>query len=291
MQYYHQHEARPSNPESPKHAERDSDFDCNYAPCQGSTEEPRLKAAAAPTCTCRAHSGSISAAPDYRVKHPQEGDNTMPHTDDSSPTVEARLRQIDPTARMQVYFQGILDDACFLYAQANAYKALTGKRVTREHWNRAVSRLPQPAAFLGGPGATQLSYDQAVRHIEGILDAFSDPGETFRLDQLNSADGIADLCGAVSADSVVVFAYGGHAEFQNPQTHVVCGVAVSDGPPVALHLACSAAFSSRYLRFGQYFERHHPHLGRWSNDSIQVGSDVVIAPNFRWRVTFAEPPS
>jgi hypothetical protein len=190
---------------------------------------------------------------------------------------------------VQVYFQGIFDDACFLYALVNAYKALTHKRVTREHWTRAVSRLPEPAAFLGGRGATQLNSAQVARHIEGVLDALSDPGETFRLHQLSRRAGIADLCGAVSSDSVVVFAYGGRTEFQNPQAHVVCGVAVSDGPPVALHLACSAALASRYLRFGKYFERHHPHLGRWSNDSIQVDNDVLIAPNFRWRVTFAEP--
>jgi hypothetical protein len=58
---------------------------------------------------------------------------------------------------MHVYFQGLLDDACFLYALANAYKALTFKRATREHWDRAISRLPDPAVFLGGPGATELS--------------------------------------------------------------------------------------------------------------------------------------
>lgn len=117
----------------------------------------------------------------------------MPHADDSSASADAPLRQIDPTTRVQVYFQGILDDACFLYAQANAYKALTGKRVTPEHWNWAVSRLREPAAFLGGPGATQLSYDEAVRHIEGVLEAFSDPGETFTLDKLSPSAGIADF--------------------------------------------------------------------------------------------------
>lgn len=224
-------------------------------------------------------------AVEYRVKHPHEGRDTMSQTSDSSATVDAAPRQIDAAARIQIYFQGVLDDACFLYAQANAYKALTGKRVTPEHWSRAVSRLPDPAAFLGGLGATQLHYEEAVRRIEDTLDAFSDPGETFRIDQLSPSGGIGDLCGAVSSDSVVVFAYGGRTEFQNPRTHVVCGVAVSDGPPVALHLACSAAFWSRYLRFGEYFERHHSHLGRWSNDSIGVAADVAIAPNFRWRVT------
>lgn len=60
--------------------------------------------------------------------------------------------------------------------------------------------------------------------------------------------------------------------------------------PAALHLACSAAFSSWYLRFGSCFERH-PHVGRWSNDSIRGDDDVVIAPNCRWRVRLAEPRS
>src|SRR5579875_2522164 len=212
----------------------------------------------------------------------------MSRKDDSSAIVDAPSRRINRDARMQVYFQGVLDDACFLYAQANAYKALTGKRVTPEHWNRAVSRLAEPAAFLGGPGATQMSEDAARRHINEILDAFADPGEMFRLDKLSPSAGIADFCSAISSDSVVVFAYGGPTEFQNPKTHVVCGVAVSEGPPATLHLACSAAFLSRYLRFGTYCERHHPHLDRWSNDSIPADSDVVIAPNFRWKVTFVE---
>ncbi|WP_188895701.1 hypothetical protein [Microlunatus endophyticus] len=192
---------------------------------------------------------------------------------------------------MQIYVQGILDGACFLYALANAYKALTGKKVTREHWNRAVARLPEPAEFLGGSGATRLSYGEAVRHIDSTLDAFSDSGETFRVDQLDPAAGIVNLCRAVSSDSVVIFPYGGQTEFQHLSSHMVCGVAVSDGPPMRLHLACSFAFWSRYLKSGDYFERHHPDLGRWSNDSVQPDSEVVIAPNFRWKVTLGGPHS
>lgn len=195
-------------------------------------------------------------------------------------------RAVDPTARMQVYFQSNLDSACFLYAPANAYKALTGKRVPRERWNEAISRVPDPAAFLGGPGATQLHHGEARRLIESVLDAFSDPGETFVLTQLSASAGIADLGGEVSENSVVVFAYGGRTEFQQPEAHVVCGVAVSDGPPATLHVACSTAFWTRYLKFGEYSERHDRHLAnRWSNDSIRDGDPVTIAPNFRWRVT------
>ena len=200
------------------------------------------------------------------------------HAGESPLTREAPSRLVDPTTRIQVYFQGILDGACFLYAQANTYKALTGKRVTREHWNSAVSRLPDSARFLGGPGATDLGYEEAARLIRDILEAFSDPGETFTLDKLSASAAIADLCSAISVDSVVVFAYGGPSEFQHPASHIVCGVAASDDR-TQLHLACSAAFSSRYLQFGEYFERHHPDLGRWSNDSIPVGSGVRSHPS------------
>ena len=216
-----------------------------------------------------------------------DDENAIAHSGESPSSQERPSRLVDPTARVQVYFQGLLDGACFLYAQANAHKALTGRRVTRENWNSAVSRLPDSARFLGGAGATDLGYDEASRLIRDILGAFSDPGETFTLGKLSSSAAIADLCSAVSADSVVVFAYGGRTEFQHPASHIVCGVAASDDG-ARLHLACSAAFSGRYLPDGEYFERHHAHLRRWSNDSISADSDVVIAPNFRWRITFQD---
>ncbi len=193
--------------------------------------------------------------------------------------------------RIQIYFQSVLDSACFLYAPANAYKALTGKRVTREHWNGAISRVPDPTAFLGGLGATQLHYEAAERLIGTVLAEFADPGEAFAIDRLSPDAHIADLGAAVSKHSVVMFAYGGPTEFQHPEAHVVCAVAPSDGPAAALHIACSTAFWGRYLRFGEYFERHHAHLGRWSNDSILVDQPVTIAPNFRWQITLTDTAS
>lgn len=205
--------------------------------------------------------------------------------DEIGGAAEVTSRRPDPTAHVQIYFQGFLDTGCFLYAQANAYKALTGKRITRDHWNRAIALLPTPTLFLGGPGATEFTYEEAVDLIGRTLEAFSDPGETFIIDKLSSSAGVAELCGELSPTSVVVFAYRGPTEFQNPATHVVCGVAATDQPEQTLHLACSAAFSARYLSSGDYFERHHPNVGRWSNDSISVVDKVVIAPDFRWRIT------
>lgn len=207
----------------------------------------------------------------------------------SPSTTEVSPRAVDPAVRIQVYFQGILDGACFLYALANAYKALTGKRVTREHWNRAIALVPDPAAFLGGPVANQLHHEEAQRLIEAVLGEFKDPGEEFTLERLDPSAEIADLAYHVSAESVVLFAYGGLTEFQNPESHIVCGVAATDGPDAALHLACSTAFWGRYLSAGEYDERHHPELGRWSNDSIPVGNPVTVAPKYRWRITLAPP--
>ena len=197
------------------------------------------------------------------------------------------MRAVDPSLRIQVYFQGILDGACFLYAQANVYKALTGKRVTKEHWNRAIALIPAPAAFLGGPGATQLHREEAEHLIEAVLGEFKDPGEAFTIERLDPKAQIAALGDRISSESVVLFAYGGPTEFQNPESHIVCGVAATAGPNAALHLACSTAFWGRYLSTGEYVERHHPELGRWSNDSIPVVSSVAIAPNYRWRISLS----
>lgn len=196
----------------------------------------------------------------------------------------AGSRALDPQWRMQIYHQGFFDGACFLYAQANAYKALTGKKVGREQWDRPVALLPQPVRFFGLPGAQGLPYDEAVDHINSLLSAFSDPGEEFIVDQLSREAGIEELCAAVAPDSVVVFAFGGQTEFQKLDSHLVCGVSASDDP-TALHLACSNAFFFRHLMHGGYVERHDPALGRYSNDSIPAGSPVVIAPYFRWRIT------
>jgi hypothetical protein len=190
--------------------------------------------------------------------------------------------------RRQIYHQGCWDGACFLYSIANAYKALTGSKVTREKWDRALEHVPNPLGFLGGIGATRLSYEEAVGLIEAMLDAFSDPDERFKIDQLDHTATTADICREISLDAVVLFAFAGPTEVHHPRHHIACGVATSAEPAV-LHIACSAAFSSRHLRDGEYFERFHPSVGRYSNDSIAIDSPVQVGPNWRWRITLTSP--
>src|SRR5437667_9270312 len=122
--------------------------------------------------------------------------------------------------RRQIYHQGLWDGACFLYAIANAYKALTGSEVTREKWDRALERVPNPLGFLGGVGATRLPYEEAVGLIEAMLDAFSDPGERFEIDQLSRTATTAEICREVSLDAVVLFAFGGPTEVHHPESHI-----------------------------------------------------------------------
>ena len=188
--------------------------------------------------------------------------------------------------RRQIYHQGFWDGACFLYAVANAYKALTGRKVTREKWDRAVRRVPDPLRFLTGIGATTLSYEDAAGLIEAILDALSEPDERVTIERLSRTATTADLCREVSPDAVLLFAFSGPTPVHHPESHVVCSVATSAEPAV-LHIACSASFSSRHLRDGQYVEQFHPSVGRYSNDTIAVDSPVEIAPNWRWRLTLA----
>jgi hypothetical protein len=190
--------------------------------------------------------------------------------------------------RRQIYHQGFWDGACFLYAIANAYKALTRSKVTRQKWDRAVGLIPNPLDFLGGVGATALSYDEAVALIEAVLGAFSDPGESVKVHQLSRTASMAEIGNEISPLAVVLFAFSGPTEVHHPESHIVCGVTTT-AEPALLHVACSAAFSSRHLRDGEYFERFHPSVGRYSNDSIRVDSQVQVAPNWRWRLTLASP--
>ena len=173
------------------------------------------------------------------------------------------------------------DGACFLYAIANAYKALTGNKVEREKWDRGLRCVPRPIDLLSGVGATSLSYDEAVALLEGVLGAFSEADESFDVVQIGAEATTAEIAEEVSGDAVVLFAFSGPTEVHVPESHIVCGVAAEAN---ALHVSCSAAFSSRHLRDGDYVETYHQSDGRYSNDVIAIGGPVRIAPRWRWRV-------
>lgn len=185
---------------------------------------------------------------------------------------------------LQIYSQGLRDGACLLYAVANTYKALTGNKVTRDKWNVGVSQLANPTAFLTGIGARHLDDREVVTVIEGMLGAFAEPAEHFDLKQLPASAGIAELCASVSEYSVALFAYSGETEFLEVDDHIVCGVAASEDAET-LHIACSAALWMRHVDHAGYFERSHRRLNRYSNDSITAECRVVVAPNWRWRVS------
>ena len=189
----------------------------------------------------------------------------------------------------EIYSQGLRDGACLLYATANAYKALTGNKVNRDKWNGGVEQLADPATFLSGVGATHLTYEEVVAAIEGMLAAFAEPGEQFTLDQLPASAALPDVCDAISEHSVVLLAYRGRTEFLDVDDHIVCGVAASDAGST-LHVACSAALWMRHVDQPAYFERHHRRLNRYSNDSISAQRPVVLAPNWRWRLTLDSRP-
>jgi hypothetical protein len=108
--------------------------------------------------------GSRRAVPELiATVHRRSLGGTMTEGMSASRSNETEDRAIDPSLHGQVYFQGALDGACFLYAVANAYKALATKKVSTTRWHAAVAHAPDPAGFLGATGATQLGHSEAQR--------------------------------------------------------------------------------------------------------------------------------
>ena len=157
--------------------------------------------------------------------------------------------------RRQIYHQGFWDGACFVYAVANAYKALSGARVTRDKWDQVIRRLPDPVRFLTGIGATTLSYEDAVDLVGIMLDAFAEPGERIGNDQLRPGATTAELVERSTRCSSVVHVV--DRPRCTGESHRVWRRRSAD--PAALHIACSLILSS-HLHDGRYEEQFHRRL-------------------------------
>ena len=192
------------------------------------------------------------------------------------------------TQNRQIYHQGHFDGACFLYSVTNTYKALTGKVVTGKDWDRLLTQVPGALNFFQySIGATQYTLDQVLDVTNRTLAALDEEQQGFDIHQIERSAGLSEICDHISADSVVHFAFRGNTEFQQQIRHVVCGVAFSTDP-LRLYTACSSVLSRRIYQLGDYYERHHPEFGRYSNDSITKDCDITIAPNWRLKITLRE---
>jgi hypothetical protein len=62
----------------------------------------------------------------------------------------------------KILSQGEFDGACFIYAVANAFLCLTGKRPTQHKWDKAIDVLSFKKDFLKGGTGTERCFDEEI---------------------------------------------------------------------------------------------------------------------------------
>lgn len=190
-------------------------------------------------------------------------------------------RNIMPQRR--IFSQGDFDGACLLYALANAYTALTGHAPGCAAWDKGIAALPSARAFLQGcVGTSRACYrSQELQEqvLTSMLGCFSESGSAVHAEWLPDCREVASAAERVARDAVVVFRYHGKTAQVITDDHWVCGVAVTGGPPLRLHLACSFRHSQdSRLNAQRYGERFFRGVGRYANDWVTPEHEIVIIP-------------
>jgi len=189
--------------------------------------------------------------------------------------------------RRRIHTQGDFDGACFLYAIANAYTALTGRRPELEAWDEGIRAIPHALDFLQGcVGTTQhheKDADLLCNTVTAMLAAFSGKGASPSVEFCPHVSDLASVAQLVGQRSVVVFNYKGETRHVRAGDHWVCAVAV-DGDPLTVHVACSIRRSDDG-RFNdrEYVETHHRDADRYSNDCIaeEHMTEIVAGTAFK----------
>ncbi|BAU48713.1 hypothetical protein SVA_2163 [Sulfurifustis variabilis] len=184
-------------------------------------------------------------------------------------------------ARRRIYSQGAFDGACFLYALANAYTALTGTTVTMTLWHRAIRGMPYLTDFLSGTvGTDRYRGDPQVLRfaMERMLAALGGPSR-FRVEHTDctTPDEIAGLIDRRSVAFLCINRTGGSRPFLD---HWVCGVGRGEHP-ASVRLACSWKYQRNHE---DYRERLDPEFGRYYNDRFRQEDAARVIPGTVYRV-------
>jgi len=194
--------------------------------------------------------------------------------------------------RRQIYTQGDLDGACFLYAIANAYTALTHRTPELEAWDKGIRAIPHAIDFLqSGVGTTQdYAKDRALikQTVRTMLAAICGNGSTLRVDACPQVSDLRSVAQLVGEHSVAFLWYQGGTRHVTVGDHWVCAVAVDDRP-LKVYVACSMRRSDDgHLNDREYTEKHHADTNRYSNDSITEEHESEIIPGSVFKISTSE---
>ncbi len=197
--------------------------------------------------------------------------------------------------RRQIYAQGDIDGACFLYSIINAFTALTGKHSDFENICTMLAHVKFPQDFLVGNVGTQRGYAQESSLISTtIAQCLRFLGEeNFSVTKLAYQE-ITDISNAIDKNSVVLVHYKGDTKYMENMNHWVCCVATSEANELAneqmttqagnqartqdgtiIHVACSVMLQKIFLYYENYQEVYHHDMCRWSNDELTSKTKIV----------------
>ena len=191
--------------------------------------------------------------------------------------------------------QGDLDGACFLYSIVNAYVALTGGAPSFGNLCAALAQVEHPGDFLNPSVGTTGQYDLNYPLLQGTIErmlallggegpdsqrsdsqdsgvqhspAHSPPAQRFHVQRIEGPLSVRSAALLPDARSVVILRYQGSSLFADDMDHWVCAVA-HDAALGCLYVACSVRHQRACIGAPcGYEERHHPEVGRWSNDQL-----------------------
>ncbi len=181
-----------------------------------------------------------------------------------------------------IHTQGDLDGACFLYAVANAYTALTHQAPSLEGWARGLRQLPHVIDFMDGCVGTTGGYTTEPGLLEPaanrVLEALSGEPGKLRAGLVPSPCDLSSVGRLISPSSVAVFRYDGGAHHARDVDHWVCGVA-ADPSASTVHVACSIRYLDASRVPGQVYEElPHRECARHSNDFLSEAHKFRIVP-------------
>ena len=180
--------------------------------------------------------------------------------------------------RRSIHTQGDLDGACFLYALANAWTALTGQDPTLEEWGARVRQLPLLDELIDPRVGTTASYSNTpallVEAARRLLSA--NPEASLAVEHLPDLRALSELAGLIDERRVVVLRYQGSSRFTKDVDHWVCAVA-TDARSSRVHVACSMRWSDVHRFSDAEYEELEVAFGRRANDSLAEPDAELVA--------------
>lgn len=166
---------------------------------------------------------------------------------------------------VKIYSQGNLDGACFLYAIANSYKALSGKQVSPTAWSKALNWVCYIEDFMDRRIGTE-RYNDNTALFELVITNMLNELSSFEVKHVKCSN-LESIKKLISQKSVAMFCYKiVNSNGKEIVNHWTCGVDMSKDP-LGIHVACSDC---------EAVPKRSDKFNRWYNEIITSNDTLTI---------------